>query len=151
MVGRHLHPVNYVGVNLSQRHQSPGMPAVSSEHSEEGRAVTFDRSLGVLLREAEIQRPAPITPGATADASGKTVDQPGQLLKSPGLQNGQLGFGSAPGWHAFILSKRLAMGYKPRAASQIFSFRSKLVGHSSQLNTSNCSSPLPWVPCLPCA
>jgi len=81
------------------------MLAADSNHSKEEGTITFDRSIRILLCEAKIQHAAPITPGRTADTSGKPVNQPGQLLKSPGPQNVQLGFCSAPRWHAFILSK----------------------------------------------
>jgi hypothetical protein len=71
------------------------MLIVNSELSEEGGPVTLDRRCGVLLGEAKIQRAFSITAGRTANPSGEPMDQPGQLLKSPDLQNVQLGFGSA--------------------------------------------------------
>ena len=96
--------VNDVGVDLAERRQRPGMAAASAQLGEELGAIALDRSLGVCLRKAEVQGPAAIDARVAAWSGREPMNEPGEFLKTKGLEDRQFGLRGDPGCHGNHLS-----------------------------------------------
>lgn len=96
--------MNNVGVDLTQRHQRPGMAATDAEFTEERGAIASHVGSAIRFSEAKVERMTAVDARVAALPGGESVNQPPEFLKMRGLDDRGLGFCRDPGWHGTILA-----------------------------------------------
>ena len=70
-------------MNLAQRDEGPRFFAERRggvEFVQKGSSITLDCRFGVVFSEAEVERALAVSAGESAEARGKSVNQPGKFV-----------------------------------------------------------------------